>query len=152
MFVNRTGIGLFAAWLADCSGYSCTPLLGYRLLSVLTLPLVPPDAGAAALALLRLRLERETRYLMLVHGARMMSSWSEPIMFAPLAARVPVTLNDTLLIRISLPSGDSAPNISRTIVWPIRQTLLVLRTSRSENISPSCTVQLRTSRNSGVVP
>ena len=56
-------------------------------------------------------------------------------------------------MRISLPTGDSPWNSSRTSVWPITQTLAALRTSRSVKHSPSAMcVQLRTSRKAGVVP
>ncbi len=48
-----------------------------------------------------------TRYLIVVQGASMMSSWSIPIMFEPLRPSTPRTLKETLLTRISFPTGDS---------------------------------------------
>ena len=48
-----------------------------------------------------------TRYLMVVQGASTMLSWSMPIMFAPLRLKTPMTRNETLLMRISLPIGDT---------------------------------------------
>ena len=79
-----------------------------------------------------------------------MSSWSRPIMFAPLRREHADDRNGTLLMRISLPIGDSSPNSSRTIVWPIRQTWRRCATSRSVNGSPSARFcQSRTSRNVG---
>ena len=49
-----------------------------------------------------------TRYLMVVQGASTMLSWSMPIMFAPLRLKTPMTRNETLLMRISLPIGDAS--------------------------------------------
>src|SRR4029434_9819014 len=80
--------------------------------------------------------EPVTRYLMVVHGARRISSWSWPIMFAPLRARQPTMRKLTFWTRMSLPTGDSPANNSRTSVWPMRQTLLEFLTSRSVNGSP----------------
>jgi len=50
--------------------------------------------------------------------------------------KTPMTLSATFCTRTSLPSGDSSPNNSRTIVWPNRQTLVPLRTSRSVTAVP----------------
>ena len=81
-----------------------------------------------------------------------MLSWSMPIMFAPLRLKTPMTRNETLLMRISLPMGDAPENRFRFTVLPITQTLLPLRTSRSLNISPLAMLQSRTARKDGVVP
>ena len=113
------------------------------------------DAAAAAALLWAVLavVDPDTRYLMVVHGAMTMSSWSMPTMLAPLEERTPTTRNDTFWMRISLPMGDSPRKSSRRMVWPIRQTLLLLRTSRSVKALPSVRfVHSRTSRNSGVVP
>ena len=76
-----------------------------------------------------------------------------PIMFAPLRLKTPMTRNETLLMRISLPIGDTPGNRFRFTVLPITHTLLPLRTSRSVNISPfAMFCQSRTARNDGVVP
>ena len=45
---------------------------------------------------------------MVVQGASTMSSWSMPIMLAPLRLSTPMTRNETFLMRISLPMGDSS--------------------------------------------
>ena len=74
-------------------------------------------------------------------------------MLTPLRASTPMTRTRTLPMRISFPSGDCPWNNSRTMVWPTRQTEAAARTSRSVKGSPSARVdQLRTVRNSGVVP
>ena len=94
-----------------------------------------------------------TRYLIVVHGARMISSWSDPIILAPLALSTPTTLKLTFMRRISLPMGDSSMKSILTIVLPITQTLLQLRTSRSVKALPcAISLQSRTSRKDGVVP
>ena len=54
-----------------------------------------------------------TRYLIVVQGASTMSSWSMPIMLAPLRLSTPMTRKETLWMRISLPTGDSPWNSSR---------------------------------------
>ena len=88
-----------------------------------------------------------------VQGARTTSSWSLPIMLAPLRDRTPVTWHDTLFSRTYLPTGDSSPKSCFATVWPSMQTARAPRTSASVNGSPSARlVQSRTSRNSGVVP
>ena len=74
---------------------------------------------------------------MVVQGASTTSSWSMPIMFAPLRPSTPTILKETFWMRISLLIGDSPWNNSRLIVSPITQTLFALRTSCSPNISPS---------------
>ena len=66
-----------------------------------------------------------TRYLMVVQGASTMLSWSMPIMFAPLRLKTPMTRNETLLMRISLPIGD--------VVW---KQVLASRCCRSR--TPCC--------------
>ena len=94
-----------------------------------------------------------TRYFTVVQGASTMLSWSMPTMFAPLRLKTPITRNATLLMRISLPIGDIFGNRFCLIVFPMTHTLLLLRTSRSLNISPAAIFfQSRTSRYEGVVP
>ena len=48
-----------------------------------------------------------TRYLIVVQGARMMSSWSMPTMLEPLGESTPITRRETFWMRSSLPTGDS---------------------------------------------
>ncbi len=87
------------------------------------------------------------RNLIVVQGARMMSSWSMPIMFEPFGESTPITRRETFWMRSSLPTGDSSWNSSRLIVAPMTQTLLPLSTSRSVNMPPSSmSFQSRTSR------
>ena len=62
--------------------------------------------AGTALWLVLVRAVPLTRYLMVVQGASTMLSWSMPIMFAPLRLSTPTTRKETLLMRISLPSGD----------------------------------------------
>ena len=94
-----------------------------------------------------------TRYLIVVQGATTMSSWSMPIMLAPLDDNTPMTRKVTFEMRISLPTGDSPSKSSRFNVVPIMQTLLALSTSRSVKMSPSSmSCQSRTSRYVVVVP
>src|SRR5215210_2147823 len=63
-----------------------------------------------------------TLYLMVVHGARMMSSWSMPNVFAPFGVSTPTTRKPTFWIRSSRPTGEAPWNNSRTIVRPTMQT------------------------------
>ena len=63
--------------------------------------------------LVLVRVTAATRYLMVVQGASTMSSWSMPIMFAPLGPSTPMTRKATFWMRISLPTGDSFWNSSR---------------------------------------
>jgi len=94
-----------------------------------------------------------TRARIVDHGASNRSSWSIPIMLAPLLLSTPTTRNVTFLTRISLPKGDCPANNSRTSVWPSTHTRLPLRMSRSLNISPAVMrPYCRTSRNAAVVP
>jgi len=51
-----------------------------------------------------------------------MSSWSIPIVLAPLAPMVPMTWQLMLSTRIWAPRGLSAPNRARWMVAPITQT------------------------------
>ncbi len=81
-----------------------------------------------------------------------MSSWSTPIMLAPLRASRPRTVNEAFWMRTSLPTGDCSPNSSRAVVWPIRQTRLPLRTWLSSSGLPSARDHSRTSMMRGVVP
>ena len=60
-----------------------------------------------------------------------MSSWSSPIMLAPLLSKTPMTWKGTFRIRMFLPRGDSSANSSRLTVAPITQTRLPWVTSRS---------------------
>src|SRR3954449_7373304 len=83
-----------------------------------------PDEEDAVPALADAWPELDRRYLIVVHGAMMVSSWSCPTMFAPLRRNTPTTLNETFLIRSSFPMGDSVPNSSRLIVSPITQTFV----------------------------
>lgn len=69
---------------------------------------------------------------MLVQGRMMESSWSRPIMLAPFFWRMPMTLNMTFLMRMSLPSGSSSPKSSLATVWPMTHTRLACSTSSSE--------------------
>src|SRR5438477_13144376 len=69
------------------------------------------------------------RNLTVVQGAMITSSWSLPLMSAPLRLRMPATFIPTFLTRISFPIGDSSPNNCRTTVWPIMQTEVRLRTA-----------------------
>jgi hypothetical protein len=97
--------------------------------------------------------EPDTRDLIVVQGASTTSSWSKPIVLAPLRERTPTTFSATFWTRTSLPTADSPWKSSRSIVLPRRQTLLAFRTSRSLKGSPeSRSDQSRTSRNAGVVP
>src|SRR4051794_6280272 len=106
MFVKRMGCGVFACCAAEGTGYSCTELLGYRLLSVLMLLLALP-AEAETCAALADWFRPEMRYFTVVHGAMMTSSWSPPNMLAPLRDSTPTTLSATLATRRSLPIGSS---------------------------------------------
>src|SRR5262245_12981264 len=123
------GRGESAIWVGENWGYRppCGFVFGYGWLRLLTFRL-GSTCCAAALWLTLPSVAALTRYLIVVHGARRMSSWSRPIMLAPLRLRTPTTLNDTFCTRTSLPTGDSPPNSSLTKVWPKRQTLLPLRT------------------------
>ncbi|MGA2258564.1 MAG: hypothetical protein ABSG53_28195 [Thermoguttaceae bacterium] len=78
-----------------------------------------------------------TRNLIVVQGAKMQSSWSWSIMFAPRRLKSPMTRNGTLRMRIVLPMGDSSSNNSRFTVAPITQTRLLERTSSSVKKLPS---------------
>ena len=94
-----------------------------------------------------------TRNLMVVQGASTMSSWSMPIMLAPLRLSTPRTRKETLLMRISLPMGDSPLEQLALQGLADHAHLVQLRTSRSVNISPSdISSQSRTARKAGVVP
>ena len=86
--------------------------------------LVAGARGGRALWLTLVRLVPLTRYLIVVQGASTMSSWSMPIMLAPLRLSTPMTRKETFWMRISLPIGDSPWNSSRLSVSPITQTLL----------------------------
>src|SRR5262249_37411996 len=91
--VKRTGWGVPATWVVDGCGYriDCGLVFGYSWLREFTC-----WVGSVATALaLWLAVEADTpatRYLMVVHGASRMSSWSMPIMLAPLGLRTPTTL------------------------------------------------------------
>src|SRR4051794_23860549 len=91
-FVNRTGWGVLASWLGDGCVYSFTWALavGYSWLRVFTVA-----AAAGALWFVVVADSPATRYLMVVHGASRVSSWSRPIMLAPLWLSTPTTRNDT---------------------------------------------------------
>src|SRR4051812_3566763 len=146
--LNRTTIGELLACTVDTLGYSATPWLGYNWLIVLTA--LPDDVEPE---LWNDIFEPDRRYLRVVHGARRKSSWSRPIMFAPLGASTPTTFIPVPLTRISLPTGDSPSNSSRATVCPIKHTAAPRRTSSSVNGAPSLSsVQLRIFRYSGVLP
>ena len=119
---------------------------GYKLLSVLTV--LADEVPALVVKLVAL-----TRYLIVVQGAKTMSSWSMPIMLAPLGLNTPMILKVTLFRRISLPMGDSPSKSCFFKVAPIRHTRFQFRTSASVKMSPSVrSSQSRTAKNSGVVP
>ena len=110
------------------------------------------ERRAAALATGGRAPDPEMRYLIVVHGASRMSSWSMPIMLAPLRRRTPTTSKRHVLHAHLLADRRLVAEQLALSVWPSTQTLLPLRTSRSVKRSPSAIAQSRTSRNSGVVP
>ena len=73
----------------------------------------------------------ETRYLIVVHGARTMSSWSLPIMLAPLRLSTPTTLKRDVAQAQLLADRVFVAEQLVAMVWPMTQTLLLLRTSWS---------------------
>ena len=128
--------------------------VGYRSLSVLTASLVRGGtAGWLLLWLVLVRAEPLTRYLTVVQGASTMLSWSMPIMFAPLRSSTPMTRKETLLMRISLPSGDASGNS-----FPLHgvaddaDLVAVADVAVGEHFALAIFFQSRTSRNDGVVP
>src|SRR6185503_9820325 len=111
-------------------------MLGYGFFRVLTELEEPPlDAELPPCCDESPRLE--IRYLIVVQGARMTSSWSRPNMFAPFRDSTPTTRMLTDPRRISLPIASSSPNSSRFTICPMTQTRFALRTSDSVNTSPS---------------
>ena len=92
---KRTSWGVLASWLADRAEYSGVEP-GYRLLSVLTWLVAPPEA-AELLGLTLASTAPLTRYLTSSRGPRTMSSWSVPIMFAPLRLSTPITAEGDVL-------------------------------------------------------
>src|SRR5262249_59567376 len=127
MFTNVTGV----TWLefAGAAGKTLVAVGKTEFVVELTAALPPDEAPPPV--------ERDTLDLIVVQGARMMSSWSMPNALAPFGASTPTTLNPTLWIRSSCPTGERFWNSSRTIVWPTRHTRAALRTSESPNVSPS---------------
>src|SRR5262249_2588739 len=73
--------------------------------------------------------DEATRNLIVVHGVRMMSSWSIPNVFAPLGLSTPTTRKPTFWMRSSFPSGEAPWKSSRTMVCPTRHTRAAFRTS-----------------------
>src|SRR5258708_212626 len=108
--VKRTGWGVSASSFSDACGErpACGVGVGESWLRLLTaIDADRAEPAAAALWLAVVADTPATRYLIVVHGASRMSSWSMPIMFAPLGTRVPTTRNVTFWTRTSLPTGDS---------------------------------------------
>src|SRR5689334_12293690 len=95
-FTKRTGIGVFACAWAVSPGYNAILPLGYLFASELTACDVDDDDAAVGTLVWDWPVMRPST---VVQGARMTSSWSLPIMLAPLRERTPVTWHETLFSR-----------------------------------------------------
>ena len=79
-------------------------------------------------------------------GMITVSSWSCPMLFWPLRASTPITVNGTPRTRITWSIGSSSPNSSRATVCPSHTTLAEPDCSAASNRRPLSSDQSRTSR------
>ena len=90
---------------------------------------------------------RERRLRRVVQGMITVSFWSMPMRFVPFFARMPTTLNETLLRRTWAPTALSpSSKSSSTTVCPRTQTVAAALTSRSVKHAPSEISQFCTTR------